>query len=112
MTLNEFKAWFEGFIEKINGLPTEEQWKRICLTIKRIDGTITTEPMFIHRYWSHRGSWWDYPRWHGLPRASMTDEYNSEDAFRALGRAEFDTTVSRSPDNSRRDERPLYLALW
>ena len=29
MTLNEFKAWLEGFEEAIDGAPTEAQWKKL-----------------------------------------------------------------------------------
>lgn len=31
MTLKEFEAWFEGFIENLNGLPNREEWERILL---------------------------------------------------------------------------------
>ncbi|MCW2309705.1 hypothetical protein [Rhodobium gokarnense] len=30
MTFLEFKAWFDGFCEGIEGAPNTEQWKRIC----------------------------------------------------------------------------------
>lgn len=29
MTLNEFKAWFEGFNENLDGVPNRRQWDRI-----------------------------------------------------------------------------------
>ncbi len=29
MTPNEFKAWFEGFSEAVDGAPTPAQWQRI-----------------------------------------------------------------------------------
>lgn len=29
MHLSEFKAWFEGFTENIQGVPTEAQWNRL-----------------------------------------------------------------------------------
>lgn len=29
MTLSEFKAWFEGFCEGIDGAPTPEQWVKV-----------------------------------------------------------------------------------
>lgn len=34
----EFKAWFEGFTEALDGLPNEAQWKRICERVATIDG--------------------------------------------------------------------------
>lgn len=37
MTVNEFKAWFEGYSEAIyNGAPTPEQWQRIQEKIKQL----------------------------------------------------------------------------
>lgn len=62
MTLQEFKAWFEGYTESLNGPPGEKQWKRICDRVKQIDGTVTSYPVFVERY---------YPRptflWNGYP---------------------------------------------
>lgn len=29
MTLDEYKAWLDGFSEGVNGAPTETQWKKI-----------------------------------------------------------------------------------
>lgn len=29
MTVNEFKAWLEGYSENISDCPTPEQWKKI-----------------------------------------------------------------------------------
>lgn len=34
MTNNEFKAWFEGFAEGINGTPTANQWTKIVDKVK------------------------------------------------------------------------------
>ncbi len=33
MTLNEFRAWFDGFSEAIGDAPTPEQWERIKLKV-------------------------------------------------------------------------------
>lgn len=38
MTLAEFKAWFEGFTEDMDGAPNTKQWKRIKDRVKQIDG--------------------------------------------------------------------------
>jgi hypothetical protein len=29
VTLSEFKAWFEGFTDNIDGAPTPEQWAKV-----------------------------------------------------------------------------------
>jgi hypothetical protein len=62
MTLSEFKAWFEGFTEDMDGAPNEKQWKRIKARVKDISGVALTERVFVDRY---------LPRpWHGYPYVS------------------------------------------
>lgn len=46
MTLSEFKAWFEGFTENLNGPPNKKQWARIQ---KRV-GEITRDSVHIDHY--------------------------------------------------------------
>jgi hypothetical protein len=53
MTLQEFKAWFEGFTENMSGTPNKDQWKRIRARVKEIDGIAITEKVFIDRYWRY-----------------------------------------------------------
>jgi hypothetical protein len=50
MTLQEFKAWFQGYTEDMKSTPTKEQWAKIKLRVGEIDGTVTTYPVFIDRY--------------------------------------------------------------
>lgn len=50
MTLAEFKAWFEGFTEYVEGVPNEKQWKRIKARVKEIDGVPVTKTVFVERY--------------------------------------------------------------
>jgi hypothetical protein len=60
MNLQEFKAWFEGFNENLDGPPNERQWARIMKKISLIkDAKPTTEVVFRdhwyppwRRYWS------------------------------------------------------------
>lgn len=54
MTQEEFKAWFMGFCEGVDSLPTEKQWKRIQARVKEIDGSRITERIFIDRYEPYR----------------------------------------------------------
>ncbi|MDR7032421.1 hypothetical protein [Mesorhizobium sp. BE184] len=52
MTLAEFKAWFEGFTEAMDGPPDAKAWKRIKARVAEIDGTaITKEVIYRDRYW-------------------------------------------------------------
>lgn len=46
MTPQEFKAWFEGFTEAMTGLPTEAQWEKIKDRVSKIDGRVTTYPVY------------------------------------------------------------------
>ncbi len=51
MTMQEFKAWFEGFTESMSGPPNKKQWERIKERVGQIDGVATTQRIFIDRYW-------------------------------------------------------------
>jgi hypothetical protein len=54
MTLQEFKAWFDGFTENMGEAPpTKLQWARIQARVKEIDGAAVTYPVFFDRYWPH-----------------------------------------------------------
>jgi len=62
MNLSEFKAWFEGFTECMEGTPTKKQWERIKERVAKIDGTPVTYPIYIRDYWqpyySERDRWY------------------------------------------------------
>lgn len=60
MEICEFKAWFEGFTEDMTGQPNAKQWKRIKQRVKQVDGTPTTERVFIDRYWHRYEPYWTY----------------------------------------------------
>ncbi|MEQ9634614.1 MAG: hypothetical protein RLW68_00870 [Devosia marina] len=57
MTLSEFKAWFEGFTEGMDGAPTEKQFKRIKAKVAEITGTPITQTVFIDRYRDYYRQW-------------------------------------------------------
>lgn len=61
MTLSEFKAWFEGYTEALDGAPDEKQWKRIKAQVAKIDGTPLTQTVFIDRYRDYKWPSWPYP---------------------------------------------------
>lgn len=67
MHLSEFKAWFEGFTEDMNGPPNKDQWARIRKRVKEITADYTPTPIFIDRYVT------PYHRyWYGEPVFSST----------------------------------------
>lgn len=51
MTPQEFKAWFEGFTEAFDRIPTKAQWARVKERVAEIDGKPVTERVFVDRYW-------------------------------------------------------------
>jgi hypothetical protein len=59
MTPQEFKAWFEGFSEGIEGTPTQAQWKKVCERVKAIvPAPPVSYPVYVERYWPG----WPYHR--------------------------------------------------
>ena len=53
MKLNEFKAWFEGYTESMEGAPSKKQWERIKEQVAAVDGVAITPysyPVYIDRY--------------------------------------------------------------
>jgi hypothetical protein len=51
MTPNEFKAWFDGFTEAFDRVPTKAQWARVKERVAEIDGKAVTERVYLDRYW-------------------------------------------------------------
>lgn len=66
MTLSEFKAWFEGFTESMDGPPGIKQWERIQARVKEITGTPVTYPAYFHQYLRTVPTpYYAYPTWVG-----------------------------------------------
>lgn len=61
MHLSEFKAWFEGFTEDMDGRPNEKQWAKIQKRVKEITADYTPAPVFIEKY--VRPYYPYYPHW-------------------------------------------------
>lgn len=61
MTLSEFKAWFEGFTESIEGksAPTQKQWAKIKEKVALIDGAPTTHVVYLDRWVQPYLHYWD-----------------------------------------------------
>jgi len=100
MTPQEFKAWFDGFTEGLQGLPNEDQWARIKARVAQIDNTPLTKTVFIDSYWPRRRYWSsDEPYWTTfcssagasgslLSTAGGTDGFDSMKAMYSLGASE------------------------
>jgi hypothetical protein len=83
MTLAEFKAWFEGFTESMDGAPDEKQWKRIKARVKEIDGVAITKTVFVDRYVSP-GPW--RPYWSSLDMVGSVQNFSDLKSM-AVGKA-------------------------
>ena len=82
MTMQEFKAWFDGFTEAVGGLPTAKQWSRIKERVSEIDGTVTTYPIYIDRYVPR------YPYFPYMTCNNSTGNFQSTVAMNEVGRVE------------------------
>jgi hypothetical protein len=61
MTPSEFKAWFTGYVENIDGKPSDKQWTRIKARVTEIDGVTTPRQVFVDRYWHWPLAYPQYP---------------------------------------------------
>ena len=59
MTLSEFKAWFEGFTEGIDGALSAKQFEKIKAKVNEISGTPITYPIYIDRWVNPYRPYWD-----------------------------------------------------
>ena len=103
MTLSEFKAWFEGFTEEMDGPPTKKQWSRIRKRVLEIDDVATSYPVFIERYyrpwqpyWTNTSVMTGNATQYG-DKAVTSATFNTAEAFTAAGKAEFRKIESVTP---------------
>lgn len=106
MTPQEFKAWFEGFTEAFDRIPTKTQWTRVKERVAEIDGKPVTERVFVDRYWPNINQYPYYPRQYwsansciggsatftqvqaNLGHNAAAQSFNSSQAMFELGRAD------------------------
>lgn len=116
MTPSEFKAWFDGFTEALDGTPSKAQWARIKARVAEIDGRAVTREVFVDRYWplyyQSQNRPWTYMsgtaqmcgnngnnylsgmssnQLSGMNYVSANAVYDSGSAMQALGRADAQT---------------------
>ncbi len=99
MTMQEFKAWFEGFTESMSGPPNKKQWERIKERVGQIDGVAITQRIFIDRYWPSHWPSYPHPYWSTMGGAVYNSQGLSSDtvsvsnvALYALGQADANMT--------------------
>lgn len=88
MTLTEFKAWFDGYTENLEGAPNGKQWKRIKEQVSQIDGAPITHTVYVDRYVRP-----GYPYYGALGFAQNTfsaDAIGSQSYNRSAARSNFD----------------------
>lgn len=107
MTLSEFKAWFEGFTEAMDGAPGPKAWKRICERVKEICAEPTPLPQIVREYVPQRyyGPYWSAYGVGSAQRRSLESQFqhavsgshqiactqtiqSTDDAFRLIGRSD------------------------
>ena len=59
MKTSEFRAWFEGFTENIEGAPSEAQFAKIKAKVIEIDEVAVTERIYVDRYVQPWRPYWD-----------------------------------------------------
>lgn len=64
MKVEEFKAWFEGYTEDMNGTPSIMQWEKIKKKVSEIDGT-SVNTVYVNRWYRDY-----YPYWSTHPYVS------------------------------------------
>src|SRR5579864_8853520 len=103
MTLQEFKAWFDGFTEEMAGASNKKQWYRIKKRVKEIDGTAVSYPVYVDRYVPYIRRYADYIPYWNAAGCNMTaaqgvnsrydgheaTSFNSTSAMLALGKADY-----------------------
>lgn len=99
MTMQEFKAWFDGFTENIGEKqPSVKQWKRIKERVGEIDGVGVTERIYVDRWYTpYRQYWPSY--WTNTTAGMMGSINDSLSGFGATAQQAASDTVYLSAFN-------------
>lgn len=110
--LSEFKAWFEGFTDGIEALPSPKQWAKIQERVGEITNDYTSARVFHDHYWRPYYSHFPFPAFAGysaigsqvqsanscdsdaLVAAGSNAQNGPDNAFAALGKADFASLAS------------------
>lgn len=99
MTPSEFKSWFDGFTEGLEGIPNDKQWERIKERVSDINGQPTSYPVYVDRYrpYLYGIPYNGYPIWtsgvagcagNQNPLSSAQNAFDAHAALTSLGKAE------------------------
>jgi hypothetical protein len=94
MTLSEFKAWFEGFTENLDGPPNKKQWERIQKRVKQIrsDPSPVVVEKWLRPYYDRV--------WCSTGTGDVSPKFPSTCTYNALGKADaLQISTSVSPTN-------------
>lgn len=101
MTPREFKAWFEGFTEAFDRVPSKAQWERVKARVAEIDGKETTERVYIDRYVNRYFPYYSAVSYQSVLQGTGSAGYSSLTAMNTLGRAEAQSlTIGRPTQGS------------
>lgn len=94
MTLSEFKSWFEGFTEMMDGPPNAVQWERIQAKIGQIDDKPIKQVVY-REYVERFRPYWPTGVYYGGTQPMLTaGALPRNGGMSDLGRAEYRSMVS------------------
>lgn len=104
MNLSEFRAWFEGFTENLDGTPNDKQWKRIKKRVSEITPDPTPWPVFVDRYRPYWHETWSLSAGAAAPTTALSAQQNpntwdSVTAFNTVGQMEAQSMLSQERAN-------------
>lgn len=85
MTLQEFKAWFEGYTEGLEGAPTKAQFDRIKEKVKEITGAPITERVYIDWYRQAGAPYWTQYPFSGVALSTGVANFSNDLSKNAIG---------------------------
>ena len=88
MNLSEFKAWFEGFTEEMDGPPNAKQWKKIKSRVAEITSDPTPFPIIVDRYIRPLGPIWCGPWTASYQGNNSTAGLSNTQAFNMVGKCD------------------------
>lgn len=98
MTLAEFKAWFEGFTEDMDGAPSAKQFEKIKAKVADINGVAVTERVFVDRYVPRYRDVWSWPYISvGTGNPEPIRSYSTASAGQAVGAINYAPDYASEP---------------
>lgn len=110
MTLSEFKAWFEGYTDGLDGAPNEKQFKRIKAKVAEITGEPITRQIWVDRYHHY----WSHPVWNGLTGINVGYSAGAVGHGATVGNAVLTNAnaIGATPESARYGAGDIQAAEW